>query len=119
MNDLPDRLQRVIRQDVQSMHGYAVQHSAGMVKLDAMENPFRLPPDAAARSWASGWRSVAINRYPAERGATLRAALARHAGAAGRLRADARQRLRRADLDAGGGLRRAGRDASWRRCPAS
>ena len=26
-----------IRQDVQSMHAYAVQDSAGMVKLDAME----------------------------------------------------------------------------------
>ena len=26
------------------MHGYAIQPSAGLVKLDAMENPFRLPP---------------------------------------------------------------------------
>ena len=32
-----------IRQDIQSMHAYAVQDSAGMVKLDAMENPHRLP----------------------------------------------------------------------------
>ena len=45
MNDLPDRLQRLIRQDIQSIHGYAVQPSAGMVKLDMMENPFRLPPE--------------------------------------------------------------------------
>ena len=34
-----------IRQDVQSMHAYAIQPSAGLVKLDAMENPFRLPPE--------------------------------------------------------------------------
>ena len=33
-----------IRQDVQSMHAYAIQDSTGMVKLDAMENPFSLPP---------------------------------------------------------------------------
>ena len=33
----------MIRQDVQSMHAYAVQDSAGLVKLDAMENPYRLP----------------------------------------------------------------------------
>ena len=26
------------------MHAYAIQPSAGLVKLDAMENPFRLPP---------------------------------------------------------------------------
>ena len=37
------RIARVIRQDVQSTHGYAIQPSAGLVKLDAMENPFRLP----------------------------------------------------------------------------
>ena len=40
---LQERMQRVIRQDIQSMHGYAVQPSAGMVKLDSMENPFGLP----------------------------------------------------------------------------
>ena len=32
------------RQDVLSMHAYAIQDSRGMVKLDAMENPHRLPP---------------------------------------------------------------------------
>ena len=42
--DLDRRLKKVIRQDVQSMHGYAIQPSAGFVKLDAMENPFRLSP---------------------------------------------------------------------------
>ena len=36
-------IQRRIRQDVKSMHAYAIQDSAGMVKLDAMENPHRLP----------------------------------------------------------------------------
>ncbi|HEY8356116.1 MAG TPA: histidinol-phosphate aminotransferase, partial [Ramlibacter sp.] len=30
-----------IRQDVQSMHAYAIQDSKGLVKLDAMENPHR------------------------------------------------------------------------------
>ena len=32
-----------IRQDVQAMHAYAIQDAAGMVKLDAMENPYQLP----------------------------------------------------------------------------
>jgi histidinol-phosphate aminotransferase len=33
------------RQDIVSMHAYAIQDSVGMVKLDAMENPHRLPAD--------------------------------------------------------------------------
>ncbi|WP_157266076.1 histidinol-phosphate transaminase [Azohydromonas aeria] len=60
---LQARMQRVIRQDVQSMHAYAIQDSRGLVKLDAMENPFSLPAELQA---ALGERlgRVAINRYP-------------------------------------------------------
>ena len=32
-----------IRTDIQSMHAYAVQDATGLLKLDAMENPHRLP----------------------------------------------------------------------------
>ena len=39
---LPELISRRIRQDVVSMHAYAVQDSAGLIKLDAMENPHRL-----------------------------------------------------------------------------
>ena len=76
---LQQRMNRVVRQDVQSMHGYAVQPSAGMVKVDTMENPFRLP-DALRRALGERLAQVALNRYPAERGNVLRAALAAHAG---------------------------------------
>ena len=78
-SDTPSLIARFIRRDIQSMHGYAVQPSAGLVKLDTMENPHRLP---AALREALGQRlaEVALNRYPAERGNVLRAALARHAG---------------------------------------
>ena len=75
---LPERMKRVLRQDIQSMHGYAVQPSAGMVKLDTMENPFRLPQplrDELGKRLAE----VALNRYPAERGDVLRARLAEYA----------------------------------------
>ncbi len=70
-------LRRAIRQDLQSMHGYAIQPSAGLVKLDAMENPFTLPP-ALQRELGDRLGRVAINRYPGERVADLAAALARH-----------------------------------------
>ena len=67
-----------IRQDVQSMHAYAIQDSAGMVKLDAMENPHRLPPELQA---ALGQRlgALALNRYPDGRVNDLRAALTSYA----------------------------------------
>lgn len=67
-----------IRQDVQSMHAYAVQDSTGMLKLDAMENPHRLSPELQAEL---GRRlgAVAINRYPGARVDELKAALQRYA----------------------------------------
>jgi histidinol-phosphate aminotransferase len=66
-----------IRQDVQSMHAYAIQDSTGMVKLDAMENPFALPPALQAELGAR-LGAVAIHRYPGTRIDELKQALARH-----------------------------------------
>jgi histidinol-phosphate aminotransferase len=67
-----------LRPDVQSMHAYAVQDARGMVKLDAMENPHRLPPALQAEL---GVRlgALALNRYPGARGDDLKRALAAHA----------------------------------------
>ena len=64
MSTLDDRLKKVVRQDIQSMHAYAIQPSAGLVKLDAMENPFRLP-EHLQRELGERLGRVAINRYPA------------------------------------------------------
>ena len=68
---------RFIRSDVQAMHAYVVQHSAGMVKLDAMENPFTLPPELQAQLGAR-LGAVDINRYPGARIDDLKHALARY-----------------------------------------
>ena len=68
---------RFIRDDVQAMHAYAVQDAAGMLKLDAMENPYLLPPDLQAQLGERLGR-VAINRYPGARIKDLHAALARY-----------------------------------------
>jgi histidinol-phosphate aminotransferase len=75
---LEQRMKKVIRQDIQSMHGYAVQPSAGMVKIDTMENPFLLPAHLR-KQLGERLAEVALNRYPAERGDVLRAELAKHA----------------------------------------
>ena len=60
------------------MHAYAIQPSSGMVKLDAMENPHRLP---AALQAHLGQRlgALALNRYPDGRVNDLRKALADYA----------------------------------------
>jgi histidinol-phosphate aminotransferase len=68
---------RFIRQDVQSMHAYAIQHSVGMVKLDAMENPFALPADLQTKL-GERLGAVAINRYPGARIDDLKNALKRY-----------------------------------------
>ena len=70
--------QNRIRQDIQSMHAYAVQDSTGMVKLDAMENPHRLPAGLQAQL---GQRlgALALNRYPGSQVNDLRATLADYA----------------------------------------
>jgi histidinol-phosphate aminotransferase len=56
----PDKL---VRPEVLAMSAYPVAESAGMVKLDAMENPYPLP-DALRRELAEVLSRVALNRYP-------------------------------------------------------
>ena len=72
---ISDLIERRIREDVRSMHAYAIQDSQGLVKLDAMENPHRLPLDLQAEL---GQRlgAVTLNRYPDARVDNLRSALA-------------------------------------------
>ena len=66
------------RQDIVSMHAYAIQDSVGMVKLDAMENPHRLPADLQQKL-GERLGKLALNRYPDGRVNDLRAALASYA----------------------------------------
>ena len=83
MNEISTPLQQAalarIRPDVRAMHAYVLQGADGMLKMDAMENPFGLPPALQA---ALGQRlgALALNRYPGPRTEVLRDALARHAG---------------------------------------
>jgi len=74
-----DKALAQIRPDVRAAHAYVVQPSTGLLKMDAMENPYRLPPELQ-RALGERLGAVALNRYPAERTAELARALARHAG---------------------------------------
>jgi histidinol-phosphate aminotransferase len=78
MSTVPNLPLQRIRQDVQSMHAYAVQDASGMVKLDAMENPHRLP-QALQEKLGQRLGALALNRYPDGRVNELRRALAEYA----------------------------------------
>ncbi|MGE8318105.1 MAG: histidinol-phosphate transaminase [Comamonas sp.] len=77
---LTDSALNRIRTDVRAMHAYHVQPATGLLKLDAMENPYSLPP-ALQRALGERLGVLALNRYPGGRSDELRAALARHADA--------------------------------------
>lgn len=52
-----------IRPDVRAMHSYVVQPSTGMLKMDAMENPFTLP-EALQAALGQRLGALPLNRYP-------------------------------------------------------
>jgi histidinol-phosphate aminotransferase len=48
---------------VQAMKAYTVHDAEGLIKLDAMENPYSWPDDLKQR-WLSALSQLAVNRYP-------------------------------------------------------
>ncbi|MGV7242692.1 histidinol-phosphate transaminase [Caballeronia sp. M23-90] len=64
------RPQDILRPDVLAMTCYPVPNSTGLVKLDAMENPYRLPAELASRL-GERLADVALNRYPEPRPTAL------------------------------------------------
>ena len=64
----PDQL---VREEIRRVTAYHVPPAKGLVKLDAMENPYRLPPELA-REMGERLAEVAINRYPDPSGETLK-----------------------------------------------
>jgi histidinol-phosphate aminotransferase len=56
-------LRDLVRPEVLAMKAYHVAPARGMVKLDAMENPHRLPA-ALARALGERLADVEVNRYP-------------------------------------------------------
>jgi histidinol-phosphate aminotransferase len=53
----------LLRQEVLNLHAYHVPDSSGYIKLDAMENPYLVPPALRAEI-AEAVAAAAINRYP-------------------------------------------------------
>ena len=45
---MPKSPDQLVRPEILAIKAYHVAEAAGMVKLDAMENPYRLPPEMRA-----------------------------------------------------------------------
>ncbi len=64
----------LVREEIRALAAYHVAPARGMVKLDAMENPYTLPADIA-EGLARRLAQVAVNRYPDPTAAGLKASL--------------------------------------------
>jgi histidinol-phosphate aminotransferase len=68
--------EKLVRPEILALKAYHVAEAAGMVKLDAMENPYPLPP-AMQRDLGEVLSRVELNRYPEPTGRKLRELIAR------------------------------------------
>ena len=69
----------MIRGDIRALSAYAVPDSSGMIKLDAMENPYALPNELR-EAWAKRLAATEINRYPDACMEELRTAIGKQNG---------------------------------------
>ena len=73
------RVKSTVRPKIRALKAYPVAKAPGMIKLDAMENPYSLPP-ALQAELGQRLGKLALNRYPDSRVNDLRHALAAYAG---------------------------------------
>ena len=71
MKELIDRL---VRPEIRALNAYHVPEAAGLIKLDAMENPY-VWPESLKTEWLDTLRDVALNRYPDPTGRALQETL--------------------------------------------
>src|SRR5581483_4454342 len=60
---IDDKVAALIRPEVRALKAYHVPDAAGLIKLDAMENPYGWPEELKP-AWLEALRGVALNRYP-------------------------------------------------------
>ncbi|MFP4603457.1 MAG: histidinol-phosphate aminotransferase, partial [Halochromatium sp.] len=71
---MSDLIETLIRPDIQALKAYHVPDATGLIKLDAMENPYRWP-EALRDDWLAALREAELNRYPDPSARALQAAL--------------------------------------------
>jgi len=63
LSTLDELVEHWVRPEIRSLAPYPVQPAAGLIKLDAMENPYTWP-EALRDEWVELLRSTDVNRYP-------------------------------------------------------
>lgn len=69
-----DIITRLIRPEIRALKAYHVPEAGGLIKLDAMENPYTWP-ETLKQEWLKLLRDIPINRYPDPAAQVLRAQL--------------------------------------------
>ena len=72
--DPKKKIDELIRPEIRALKAYHVPDPAGLIKLDAMENPYTWPEETK-QAWLEVLRDVAINRYPDPGARALKASL--------------------------------------------
>lgn len=74
---MPESLLKWVRPEIRDLDAYKVADARGLIKLDAMENPYALDP-AATQRWADAVAAASINRYPDPVASGLKKAVKRY-----------------------------------------
>ncbi len=74
INNLERRRNKMVGGEILKLKSYHVPSSEGMIKLDAMENPYSLPQELK-QAWLSSLSKVEVNRYPDPECARLKSAI--------------------------------------------
>ncbi len=73
-----ETIEQLIRPEIRALEAYPVPPAAGLIKLDAMENPYDWPgalPEALQAEWSERMRRARVNRYPDPQAQALKARL--------------------------------------------
>ncbi len=71
---IQDRIKQLVRPEIQAMRAYHVPPATGMIKLDAMENPWPWPEQLRG-AWLEALHELELNRYPDPTAHNLESAL--------------------------------------------
>lgn len=71
MARVQERIARLVRPELRQALAYAVPEAGGLIKLDAMENPYPWPAELK-QPWLEALARVELNRYPDPRGQRLK-----------------------------------------------
>lgn len=82
MTDTAALIERWVRPEIRAIDAYHVPPADGMVKLDAMENPYSWPPEMVA-DWQRRLEGAALNRYPDATAAKVKDGLRKVMGISG------------------------------------